>query len=135
MNGGPGRRRLDGWRVLVVDDVEPIRDAFSLLLQSEGAVVTQASSGRDALDLAARHQFDALLTDLGLPDIPGDVLLRHIVAGATHRPRVVAVTGEFEEPYVTRAREAGAEVVLSKPVTWDRLWAHRCPRGPATVAA
>ena len=40
-------------------------------------------SGREAAELASRRDFDVVLSDLGLPDIPGDVLIRQILA---HRP-------------------------------------------------
>ena len=57
---------------------------------------------------------------MGLPDIPGDILIREMLATATTRPHVVVVTG-YGEPYTTRARAAGAEVVLTKPIEWTLL--------------
>src|SRR2546421_572827 len=89
----------------------------------EGAA---AASGREAAELANRRDFDVVLSDLGLPDIPGDVLIRQILAGARRRTRVVVVTG-YGEPYLSRARQAGAEVVFTKPVEWARIleWLQR----------
>ena len=111
---------LRGARVLLVEDARDILDVFTLLLKAEGAEVVATGSGREAIELAAAQDFDVLLTDLGLPDIPGDVVIRQVVATARRRPRVVVVTG-FEEPFVGRARQAGADVVLTKPLAWSAL--------------
>jgi CheY-like chemotaxis protein len=61
-----------------------------------------------------------VLTDLGLPDIPGDVVIRRVLETARRRPRVIVVTG-YGEPFVSRARQAGADVVLNKPVVRANL--------------
>jgi two-component system, chemotaxis family, CheB/CheR fusion protein len=111
---------LRGARVLLVEDARDIREVFTLLLQAEGAVVTATGTGREAVELAARGEFDVLLTDLGLPDIPGDMVIRHVVATARRRPWVVVVTG-YDEPFIKRARAAGADAVLSKPIAWAEL--------------
>ncbi len=111
---------LEGLRVLVVEDAADIRDVFSVLLRSEGADVVATGSGREAVEIAGRRQFDVVLSDLGLPDIPGDVLIRQILAACKGRTRVVVVTG-YGDPYVSRARQAGADVVFTKPVEWTRI--------------
>ena len=111
---------LEGMRVLVVEDATDIRDVFVVLLRAEGADVIATGSGREAADIANQHQFDVVLSDLGLPDVPGDVLIRQIVAASKGRTRVIVVTG-YGEPYVSRARQAGADVVFTKPVEWTRI--------------
>ena len=63
--------------------------------------------------MIVRHDADRMvllmppLTDLGLPDIPGDMVIRYVVAAARHRPWIVVVTG-YDEPFIDRARQAGA---------------------------
>jgi two-component system CheB/CheR fusion protein len=111
---------LEGTRILVVEDAADIRDVFTVLLRAEGADVTATGSGREAAELATEQAFDIVLSDLGLPDIPGDVLIRQILAASRGRTRVIVVTG-YGEPYVTRARQAGADVVFTKPVEWTRI--------------
>jgi two-component system, chemotaxis family, CheB/CheR fusion protein len=111
---------LQGARILVVEDAPDIREVFTLLLRAEGAHVEAAANGRDALELAASGDFDVVLSDLGLPDIPGDVLIRQLVAQSRGRTRVLVVTG-YGEPYLTRAKQAGAQVVFTKPVEWSRI--------------
>lgn len=126
--------RLRTQRVLLVEDAPEIRDAFTLLLQAEGAEVTATATGRQALEWAGRTRFDVLLTDLGLPDIPGDVLIRQILATRADRPRVVVVTG-YNEPYISRAWAAGADVVFTKPIEWSILLRALLPDPQKPVAA
>jgi two-component system, chemotaxis family, CheB/CheR fusion protein len=117
---------LDHMRILLVEDAPDIREVFTVLLRVEGADVTATGSGREAAELASRRDFDVVLSDLGLPDMPGDVLIRQILTTARGRTRVIVVTG-YGEPYLTRARQAGAEVVFTKPVEWTRIleWLER----------
>ena len=113
-------------RILLVEDAPDIREVFSVLLRVEGADVVAVATGREAAEVAGRRDFDVVLSDLGLPDIPGDVLIRQILASVQRRTRIVVVTG-YGEPYLTRARQAGAEVVFTKPVEWSRIleWLER----------
>jgi two-component system CheB/CheR fusion protein len=108
---------LRGVRVLLVEDSDDARDAFGILLRSEGAEVVATASGLEAAAAVLRSDFDLLLTDYGLPDISGDLLIREVLVTARHRPRIVVVTG-YGNPYVERARQAGADLVLTKPVEW-----------------
>jgi len=119
----PGR--LAGMRVLVIEDVPDIRDVFVILLRAEGADVTAVGTGREAADLVGRAEFDVVLTDLGLPDIPGEVLVRQMSNAARGRLRIAVITG-YGEPYLTRARQAGAEAVFTKPVEWTRVLHYLC---------
>jgi len=64
-----GRGRAGALRVLLVEDSSDVREVFTLLLRSEGVDVVATGSGCEAVDLAARTDFDIVLTDLGLPDI------------------------------------------------------------------
>ncbi|HEU4368939.1 MAG TPA: response regulator [Methylomirabilota bacterium] len=128
------RNTLRGARVLLVEDAKDIRNVFTLLLVAEGAEVTATGSGREAAELAVQREFDVLITDLGLPDVPGDMVIRHVVAAARRRPWVVVVTG-YDEPFITRARQAGADVVLTKPLAWSALLDRLPPAPLAPVAA
>jgi two-component system CheB/CheR fusion protein len=111
---------LQGSRILVIEDAPDIREVFTLLLRAEGAHVEAAANGRDALELGTKGEFDVVLSDLGLPDIPGDVLIRQLISQSRGRTRVLVVTG-YGEPYLTRAKQAGAQVVFTKPVEWSRI--------------
>jgi DNA-binding NtrC family response regulator len=61
--------------ILVVDDEVAICDALTLLLEHAGHQVYRAGSGREALDAFGRHQVDAVLLDVALPDVSGIDLL------------------------------------------------------------
>jgi two-component system CheB/CheR fusion protein len=111
---------LSGMRILVVEDAADIREVFTVLLRAEGAQVVAAANGREATEAVAHQPFDVILSDLGLPDVPGDVLIRQLVAASRNRTRVLVITG-YGEPYLSRARQAGAEVVFTKPVEWTRV--------------
>jgi two-component system CheB/CheR fusion protein len=117
---------LQGLRILVVEDAPDIREVFTMLLRVEGAEVVAAGTGREAAELIAKREFDVVLTDLGLPDVPGDVLIRQLTSPPRRRSRILVVTG-YGEPFVTRARQAGADVVFQKPVEWTRIieWLER----------
>ena len=107
-------------RILLVEDSQDIREVFTLLLRAEGAEVVATASGREAVEQIAKRDFDVVLTDLGLPDIPGDAVIRRVLANARRRPRIIVVTG-YDEPFKSRAREAGADIVFNKPVIWSTL--------------
>jgi two-component system CheB/CheR fusion protein len=111
---------LHGMRILLVEDAPDIREVFTVLLRAEGAEVAPAASGVEAREIARTREFDVVLTDLGLPDIPGDVLIRQLLAECPKHARVLVVTG-YGEPYISRARQAGADVVFTKPVEWSRV--------------
>jgi two-component system, chemotaxis family, CheB/CheR fusion protein len=113
---------IAGLRILLIEDAADIREVFTALLRAEGAEVLPAGTGGEAAELARTQDFDVILSDLGLPDIPGDVVIRQIRGARIRgrRPRVVVVTG-YGEPYLTRARQAGADEVFTKPVEWSRI--------------
>jgi CheY-like chemotaxis protein len=111
---------LRGLRILVIEDAEDIREVFTLLLRAEGAAVESAANGREATALVAQQPFDVVLSDLGLPDVPGDVLIRELRSQSAQGIRVLVVTG-YGEPFLSRARQAGADVVFTKPVEWSRI--------------
>lgn len=121
---------LSGLRVLVIEDAPDIREVFSVLLRAEGAEVVAVGTGRDAIDNCQGRGYDVILSDLGLPDIPGDVLIKQILSTSRPRACVVVITG-YGEPFISRARAAGANVVFTKPVEWTRvldfLTEHRLP--------
>lgn len=128
----PGQEGLDRRRVLLVEDVDDIRNLLVFLLRSEGAEVRAAGSAQEALEAAATWNFDVLLTDLGLPDVTGDHLIREIL-GMKSRVKVVVITG-FGEPYADRARQAGADVVFTKPLDWSLLRAQLVGRDKTLAA-
>src|SRR5438046_10071240 len=111
--------KLVGMHVLLIEDVSDIREVFAILLRSEGADVIATGSGREGAEFAKNGRFDVVLSDLGLPDIAGDTLIRQIRTASGSATRVIVITG-YGEPYISRARQAGADAVFTKPVEWTR---------------
>ena len=94
MQQQPAARRLAGLRVLLIEDHEDTRNAFSRLLGAHGAEVNLAHDGREALRLLGHHAPDAVLLDLMLPDMDGREVLRHLAANRPANLRcLLAVSG------------------------------------------
>ena len=108
-------KRLKGARVLAVDDEPDTREMLACLLEDAGASVRVAASGRAALDIAAQFAPDALVCDIGMPDMDGLELRRELLARGQTMP-AVALTAYASPSDETRAHEAGFERYLAKPV-------------------
>ncbi|HWB79074.1 MAG TPA: hybrid sensor histidine kinase/response regulator, partial [Nannocystaceae bacterium] len=107
-------------RLLVVDDNVDAAETLGILLEAQGHVVTLAFDGASALELAGRGKHDAVLLDLGLPDLDGLEIARHIKATAP-AIHLIAVTGYGDEHHRAHARAAGIAQHLLKPVERDAL--------------
>jgi PAS domain S-box-containing protein len=111
--------RLDGIRLLVVDDEPDTREYVTRLLESHGAVVTAAASAVEALSLFRRDRPDMLISDIGLPEIDGYDLMRRIrqedASAGGHTP-AIAVTAYARAEDRTRALRAGYQGHIAKPV-------------------
>jgi two-component system, cell cycle response regulator DivK len=104
--------------VLLVEDDRDTREMYLEYLSYSGMVVTEAATGRRALERVAEHRPDIVVTDIAMPEMDGLELSRRLRAEATTRDvPIIAVSGQASE----RAREAGANVVLEKPCEPDKL--------------
>ena len=112
-------------RVLVVDDEAPARRRMRDLLDDCAAalpvaIVGEAASGREALDLLQNAPADLVLTDIHMPDMDGIELAKHVLK--LPRPPVVIFTTAFHE-HAVQAFEVNAVDYLMKPVRVQRLLA------------
>ncbi|MGM9515576.1 CHASE domain-containing protein [Roseateles sp. DB2] len=122
-DGDPGLARLQGVRVLVVDDSDINREVAARMLQREGADVSQAEDGRAALQLMDGPQdFDLVLMDMQMPVLDGYSATRSLRQKARHvRLPVLAISaGAFKEQR-ERALAAGVNGFVAKPYTADEL--------------
>ncbi|WP_228076620.1 chemotaxis protein CheB [Novilysobacter ciconiae] len=111
-----------GLCVLIVDDDPQTVDALAALLRLEGVDVLAASSGEQALQLAARRPPDVVLTDLGMPDMDGYQLLAKLrERPSTADVPVIAVTGFGGENDARQSGEAGFAGHIGKPIHVDDL--------------
>ena len=107
--------------VLVVDDEIPILRTLDVNLRARGYDVQVARTGHQALALAARRHPDAVILDLGLPDISGvDVI--HGLRGWTTVP-IIVLSARTAEAQKVAALDAGANDYVSKPFGMDELMA------------
>ena len=131
----PTGPRLTGLRVLVVDDSAMNRDVAERALMLEGAIVTLAADGRQAVELLTSRPtaFDALLMDVRMPVMDGLTatrLIRHEL-GLTDLP-IIAFTAGVMTAEQQAARAAGANDVLAKPVDLERMTAVLLRWAPAS---
>ncbi|HET9809025.1 MAG TPA: PAS domain S-box protein [Candidatus Limnocylindria bacterium] len=83
--------------MLIVDDEPALRAALSLYLEREGHTVDAVASGREALEHARSRRYDAILLDLRMPDMSGDLLFEELQASdPEHAARVVFATGDAD---------------------------------------
>ena len=108
-------------RVLVVDDELPILRALGANLRARGYLVEVAQSGEEALELAAGQLPDAVILDLGLPDISGIEVIDGL-RGWTRVPIIVLSARDSEHDKVM-ALDAGADDYVTKPFGMDELLA------------
>jgi len=107
--------------VLVVDDEPPILRTLGINLRARGYDVQLAKSGHEALALAARRHPDAVILDLGLPDMDGiDVI--HGLRGWSAVP-IIVLSARTAEAQKVAALDAGANDYVSKPFGMDELMA------------
>lgn len=112
---------MSGERILVVDDDAPILRAMSANLRARGYRPDLAESGEAALVLAARHHPDAVVLDLGLPEMSGLGVI-HGLRGWTTVPIIVLSARGAERDKVA-ALDAGADDYITKPFGMDELFA------------
>ncbi len=113
-------RRLEGVRVLVVDDDPDIRAAMALALRAEGAVVETAEDGSVALHRLAAFSPASVVLDVMLPGQSGFTVLEHCQRHVP-RPTVVMVTANQGRRHAAFAESMGATAYLLKPVPLARL--------------
>ncbi len=110
--------RLDGLRVLVVDDEADAREAMAMVLQQAGAVVTSAGSAAEALQTLPNAKPEVLVCDLGMPDQDGFDLIRQVRSRGYHASELpaVALTAFVQHDDQRQALMAGFQVHVPKPV-------------------
>ncbi len=103
-------------RVLVVDDEAELAVVMREMLESAGYEVSTAESGAVALELLDEARFDAVVSDLRMPDMDGALLWRHICERhPSLRGRLLFVTGDTLSPHAAEFfRTSGCEG-LDKP--------------------
>jgi signal transduction histidine kinase/CheY-like chemotaxis protein len=105
-----------GGKVLLVEDDADGRAMMEALLGLQGHTVRSVGTGLAALDAVREWQPDAILVDIGLPDIDGYEVARRIRRSEHHDVKLVSISGYGQEEDLRRAYEAGFDVHLVKPI-------------------
>jgi len=124
-NGGRRAARLRDARILLTDDNAINRQVVRLFLQPQGAVITEAVNGREALDLLARQSFDLVLLDVHMPVMDGIEAIRLIRASseAWSKLPVIALTADAMTGDRERLVAMGMSGYVSKPIDQYELFA------------
>jgi len=112
---------IPGPRILVVDDERAIRRYLRASLNAQAYSVIEASTGEEALKLAALERPDIVILDLGLPDLDGVEVTRQLREW-TQIPIVILSVREQESDKIA-ALDAGADDYLTKPFSTGELMA------------
>ncbi|HEY3933856.1 MAG TPA: sigma-54 dependent transcriptional regulator [Gemmatimonadales bacterium] len=107
-------------RVLIVDDERTLRESCASVLRGEGYNVTLAGRGEEALEMVRRRQFDLVLVDLFMSQVPGLELLNATLE-ANRDCLVVVMTGNPSVPSSIEALRMGAWDYLPKPFSATHL--------------
>lgn len=112
-----GAIRLDGVKILVVEDNALNQEVVVEILQNRGASVTVAENGRVALNKLEQNIFDLVLMDLQMPEMDGFEATRRIKAIPDyHALPVVVMSAAVMPEERARCRLAGADDFVAKPV-------------------
>ena len=104
-------------KVVIADDNRDAADSLKLLLELSGHDAYVAYNGQQALDLGARERPRAFVLDVGMPDLTGYEVARHIRQQAWGRAALLlAVTGWGQDDDKEKARAAGFDYHFTKPV-------------------
>jgi CheY-like chemotaxis protein len=116
--------RLDGLRVLVVDDDPQSREVLAAILETTGAEARLAGTIRDAVDVLHAWWPDVVMSDVEMADDDGSSLMEHVHA-LTHPARspmtAIAVTAHSRPQDRQRAILAGFDWYLLKPIEPSEL--------------
>jgi len=116
---GPAAVPTQTLKLLIVEDHEDTRQVLQRLLTIKGHQVTTVGTAQEALAIYKEERFDAVISDLGLPDGSGLDLMREL---QRQRPIPgIALSGYGMEEDLLRTKEAGFFAHLVKPVNLDQL--------------
>jgi two-component system, sensor histidine kinase len=109
-------------KVVIADDNRDAADSLNLLLELAGYETFVAYNGQQTLELGARQRPAAFILDVGMPDMTGYEVARHIRQQAWGRPALlIAVTGWGQDDDKEKAKAAGFDHHFTKPVSPEQV--------------
>lgn len=113
------------FRVLIVDDSPSMRNMIRRVIALSGLdaeTVFEAGDGVEALDLVSREWVDVILTDINMPRMNGEELVRRLAdAGVTATVPVIVVSTDATAPRQETLSQLGARGYLAKPFAPETL--------------
>jgi len=108
--------------ILLVDDEDSLRDALKLFLTARGFEVTPASGGHEALEILAETPHDLIITDLMMPGMSGDELIKAVLEKEPEfPPAVVVITAHGSVESAIKSVNTGVSAYLRKPLNMSEL--------------
>ncbi len=107
--------------ILVIDDEKNIREGLAMALEDEGYEVLAADNGKTGLEKALKEEVDLVITDLKMPEVSGEEVLRHVISKTPGVP-VIVLTGHGTVETAVEAMRMGAYDFLTKPLDLERLF-------------
>ena len=109
------------FNILVADDEVNIRRGLAMGLMDEGYNVYEAGNGLEALKIIASKEVDLVITDLKMPEMTGEELLKQITANYKNIP-VIILTGHGTIETAVETMHNGAYDFMTKPLNLDHLF-------------
>ncbi|BBP47012.1 DNA-binding response regulator [Thiosulfatimonas sediminis] len=111
-------------KLLLIEDEPLLLEKMHRRLSEQGAVVDVANNGREGLFNLQEFEYDALILDLGLPDINGLEVLQQLrtQAGNNQRLPVLILSARNSWQEKVTGLKAGADDYLGKPFEFEELW-------------
>jgi CheY-like chemotaxis protein/anti-sigma regulatory factor (Ser/Thr protein kinase) len=111
---------LEGMRVLMAEDNNVIQMLTAKMLKKQGATVVVNSDGQQALDAYAEGAFDLVMSDIFMPELDGYGLVKGLRERGYTGP-IVGLTAATIGTETDLMLEAGADIVISKPIELPKL--------------
>jgi two-component system OmpR family response regulator len=122
MRGSLPPASVRAMKILVVEDSTRLAGVLRRGLREEGYAVDLARSGREAVRRSLAANYDAIVLDVVLPDIDGLEVCRQVRAARAAAP-VLMLTARTSVPHRVAGLESGADDYLTKPFSFDELFA------------
>jgi len=112
------------WRLLLAEDNELNRQLIKAMLEQAGHEVVVVNDGAEAVRVAIRDDFDAILMDVRMPEMDGYAATRSIRRATPDMPAlpIIALTANALSDEAERCMAAGMNVHIPKPVNWPALF-------------
>jgi len=110
-------------RILLVEDDKQLRSMVGHGLRNVGYAVDEAEDGHSAIDRTAWIDYDLVCLDLGLPDLDGMEVCRHLLASERRPRRLLILTARDDVAARIAGLDAGADDYLTKPFDFGELLA------------